>query len=155
MMKPCNADKDSVEKISLRNFLSANKPFLRNSILNVFNICKGWSPVQRIYVGEKYSDNAEKAFVSGNNGIGMPYGTRLSLEKPCCKARMSNTKVKNILYFYWIEEDYHLWEQKEPGVDYSPCCHYKWFPKSFFMPKVYSLRKMKEIIENIWLYKCY
>ena len=67
---------------------SVNKFFSRNSIFNVFNILKGWSPVQRIYVGEKYSDNAEKAFVSGNNGIGMPYGTRLSLEKPCCKARM-------------------------------------------------------------------
>ena len=91
MMKPCNADKDSVEKISFRNFLRNwvwTRPFSRNSIFNVFNICKGWSPVQRIYVGEKYSDNAEKAFVSGNNGIGMPYGTRLSLEKPCCKARM-------------------------------------------------------------------
>lgn len=79
-------------------------------MMNKCNAGKGWKPGYTAYVSNWSAPNSVKAWVSGNDGVGMPYGTRLSMEKPCCK-------------------------QKDSHFSYEPCCHYKWWPKDFYMPQ--------------------
>ena len=73
---------------------------------------KGINYGYKAYLSNSAKIGSVQAFIANNRAAGMPFGTRISLEEPCCKG----SKFKG----------------------FNPCCHYRHDPIAIYMPSGWS-----------------